>query len=80
MRAWPIQSPAGYAPAPSRSTSFAAETGSHLNPGGAVYLEVGIGQAGDVLKLLREHLNPADSGAIKDLNGVERVVWAKTSF
>ncbi len=58
---------------------IAREAGDHLNPGGAVYLEVGAGQAPDVLDLLRTHLDPADSGAIRDLNGIERVAWAKTA-
>ena len=56
---------------------IAGECGPHLRPGGAMYLEVGIGQADDVLALLRDHLAPADSGAIRDLNGIDRVVWAR---
>ena len=56
---------------------IAAGAGAHLNPGGSVYLEVGAGQAGDVLALLREALPCADSGVVRDLNGVERVVWGK---
>lgn len=49
----------------------------HLNPGGAVYLEVGLGQAAAVLALLRERLPGAASGAIQDLNRIDRVVWAR---
>ena len=51
---------------------------AHLNPGGAVCLEVGIGEAEPVLALLREHLPCADSGVLPDLNRIDRVVWART--
>jgi len=51
---------------------------AHLNPGGYIYLEVGIGEAGDVLNLLKENIDCADAGIIKDLCGVERVVWARS--
>lgn len=50
----------------------------HLNPGGSIWLEVGIGQAAAVLALLRTHLPGADTGTVKDLNGIERVVYGKT--
>ena len=50
----------------------------HLNPGGAIYLEVGLGEADAVLELVRAHLDCADSGAIKDLNGIDRVVYARS--
>lgn len=56
---------------------IAAEAGSHLNPGGAVFLEVGIRQAREVMSLLKTNLPHVDVGAIKDLNGIDRVVWAK---
>lgn len=49
----------------------------HLNPGGSIYLEVGIGEAGAVLALMKAHLNCVEAGTIKDLNGIERVVFAK---
>ena len=49
----------------------------HLTPGGALYLEVGAGQAGDVRALLERCNDGAGTGAIKDLNGIERVVWLK---
>ncbi|MBR6220697.1 MAG: peptide chain release factor N(5)-glutamine methyltransferase [Clostridia bacterium] len=55
-----------------------AETaGDHLKRGGAIYLEVGIGEAGAVLALLKAHLPCVEAGTIKDLNGVERVVYAR---
>ena len=50
---------------------------SHLNPGGSVYLEVGIGEAPAVLELLKARLPCREAGTVKDLNGVERVVWGK---
>ncbi|MBE5775699.1 MAG: peptide chain release factor N(5)-glutamine methyltransferase [Clostridiales bacterium] len=50
----------------------------HLNPGGYIYLEVGIDEARDVLDLLKENIDCADAGVIKDLCGVERVVWARS--
>lgn len=47
----------------------------HLNPGGALFLEVGIGEAPAVLALLKAHLNCVNAGTVKDLGGVERVVY-----
>ena len=49
-----------------------------LNPGGAVYLEAGIGEAGAILELLNRHIQCADSGIIRDLNHIDRVVWARS--
>ena len=57
---------------------IAAEAPEHLNPGGSVYLEVGAGEADAVLSLLRERVDCADSGFIKDLNQIDRVVWARS--
>ena len=54
---------------------IASEAADHLNPGGAIYLEAGIGEAQAVLALLRQGVPCADSGVIKDLNGIDRVVW-----
>lgn len=56
---------------------IAEGAGNHLNPGGAIYLEVGMGQAPAVLELVRAHLPCLDAGTIKDLNGIERVVFAR---
>ena len=56
---------------------IAAEVGKHLNPGGAIYLEVGYGEAQAVVELVKTHLPCRESGAIRDLNGIERVVYAK---
>lgn len=51
---------------------------SHLNPGGYIYLEVGVGQAEDVLNLLKENIDCADAGILKDLPGIDRIVWARS--
>lgn len=56
---------------------IAAEAGSHLNADGSIYLEVGAGQAPAVLELLKAGLPCVEAGTIKDLNGIERVVFAK---
>ena len=50
----------------------------HLNEGGCIYLEVGEGEARSVKELLENHLNCRESGVIKDLNGIDRIVWART--
>lgn len=57
---------------------IAKEAPAHLKPKGYVYLEVGIGQADAVLQLIRENIDCAESGVINDLNGVPRVVWARS--
>ena len=57
---------------------IAEDAPKHLNPGGAIYLEAGIDQARDILDMLRRHLQCADSGIIKDLNHIDRVVWARS--
>lgn len=57
---------------------IAEDAARHLNPGGAIYLEAGIGQAEAILNLLRRHIRCADSGIIKDLNHIDRVVWARS--
>lgn len=49
----------------------------HLNPGGAIFLEVGINEAQPVLELVKARLPCAQAGTVKDLNGVERVVFGK---
>ena len=55
---------------------IAGSAPEHLLPGGAIFLEVGMGQAGAVGELLLkaglDHI-----GALRDLNGVERVVTAR---
>ena len=56
---------------------IAAGAPAHLNAGGAIFLEVGLGEAGAVLALLREAADCADSGVVKDLNGIDRVIWAR---
>ena len=57
---------------------IASEAPNHLNAGGAIYLEVGQGEAEAVLALVREHIDCAEAGAIKDLNGIDRVVYARS--
>jgi release factor glutamine methyltransferase len=48
-----------------------------LKPGGWVLLEIGQGQEEAVKRLLRAALPSAQIGTIKDLAGIERVVWAE---
>lgn len=57
---------------------IAGEADAHLLPDGCIYLEVGEGEAQDVLSLLKNNLNCADAGILRDLNGVERIVWARS--
>lgn len=57
---------------------ISAEAAQHLLPGGSIYLEVGMGEAQDVLAMLRNDINCADSGVINDLCGIERIVWARS--
>lgn len=56
---------------------IAAGVGAHLNSGGCVLMEVGVGEAEAVLALLRAAL-PGEGGMIRDLNGIDRVVWLRT--
>ena len=57
---------------------IASEAGAHLKPGGSIYLEVGAGEAKDVLALLQEKLEGEASGIQQDLNGIERIVWLRS--
>ena len=57
---------------------IAAEAGEHLNPGGYLYLEVGIGEAEPVLELVTHHIECAQAGVFNDLNGIPRIVWARS--
>ena len=45
-----------------------------LRPGGRLYFEVGIGQADDVLRIMRT-VGFGDIEVLPDLNGIPRVVW-----
>lgn len=56
---------------------IAEGAGAHLNPGGSIYLEVGVGEAEAVLELLKTNLPCLQAGTIRDLNGIERVVYAR---
>lgn len=56
---------------------IAEELPAYLKPEGSVYLEVGEGEARDVLEMLRDGASWAESGILKDLNGIERIVWAR---
>ena len=49
----------------------------HLNPGGYLLLEVGMGQDQDVLQLVQSAMDCADTQVLEDLNGVARVVIAQ---
>jgi release factor glutamine methyltransferase len=51
-----------------------------LKPGGWVLLEIGQGQEETAQRLLREALPGARVGTIKDLAGIERVVWGQTEL
>ena len=57
---------------------IAAEAGAHLNPGGFLYMEVGIGEAEPVLALVTENIQCAQAGVFNDLNGIPRIVWARS--
>lgn len=57
---------------------IAAEASAHLNPGGFIYLEVGIGEAESVLALVTENIECAQAGVINDLCGIPRIVWARS--
>lgn len=57
---------------------IAQEASAHLNEGGALLMEVGEGEAKDVLALVQENMDCAESGIIRDLNGIERIVWARS--
>lgn len=54
------------------------EAPAHLSENGSIYLEVGMGEAQDVLEMLRANMDSADSGVIRDLCGVERIVWIRS--
>lgn len=56
---------------------LAEEVYGHLKPGGCALFEVGEGQAAEVLHLMSENAMCAASGNVKDLPGVERVVWIR---
>jgi release factor glutamine methyltransferase len=47
-----------------------------LKPDGCVLLEIGMGQAEEVKKMLQSALPDAKIETIKDLAGIERVVWS----
>lgn len=57
---------------------IASEAGAHLNPGGFIYLEIGVGEAEPVLALITENIECAQAGVLNDLNGIPRVVWARS--
>lgn len=55
---------------------IACGAADHLLPGGCVILEIGSAQAGAVSRLLADALPGASVGVVKDLQGLDRVVWA----
>lgn len=56
---------------------IASEVTDYLLPGGELCMEVGAGQATDVMNLLKHHCPGTETGSARDLNGIERVVWMK---
>ena len=56
---------------------IAAEAAMHLSPDASLYLEVGMDEARDVADMLRDNPEFGEIGVLKDLCGVERVVWAR---
>lgn len=56
---------------------IAAGLKDHLNPGGYVLLEVGMGQDQDVLKMVENAIDCAETQVVEDLNGIARVVIAQ---
>lgn len=55
-----------------------AEAADHLNPGGYLYLEVGIGEAEPVLEMVTKNIQCAQAGVLNDLCGIPRIVWARS--
>ena len=55
---------------------IAKDAPSYLKPGGKLLLEVGYGQAEDVISLLKDTGVFTSTGSVPDLYGVERHVWA----
>ncbi len=56
---------------------IAAGLGDHLLPGGSAVVEIGWEQAGAVRDLFREALPGCETGAFRDLNGLDRGVWLR---
>jgi release factor glutamine methyltransferase len=56
-----------------------AAAADYLKPGGALLMEVGRGQAAEVIELLRRDARFGDFAAHRDLAGIERVVAARRS-
>lgn len=57
---------------------IAQEAPAHLAEGGSIYLEVGIDEAQAVLEMLRGQIDSSDSGIIKDLCNIDRIVWIRS--
>lgn len=51
----------------------------HLLPGGTVLVEIGMTQAAAVQALFAQYLPGAQIGVIRDLQGLDRVVWVQTA-
>ncbi len=56
------------------------QAGDRLRPGGSIMLEIGQGQAGATIELLKRRLPGADMEIIPDLAGIERVVRATPDY
>ena len=58
---------------------FSGEVEAHLKPGGYAMFEVGMGQAEAVLDILKNATNAPEHGVIRDLCGVDRVIWIRSA-
>ena len=56
---------------------IAAGLAEHLLPGGSALVEIGWNQASAVTGMIREGLPDCEAGVLQDLNGLDRVVWAR---
>lgn len=58
---------------------FAAEIKGHLKPGGWAMFEVGMGQAEAALEMMKNAAEAPEFGIIKDLCGIDRVIWIRSA-
>ena len=57
---------------------FIGEMPPYIKQGGAAAFEVGMGEADEVKTLLASRFPGAETGTVKDLNGIPRVVYVRT--
>ena len=55
--------------------TIAKEAQKYLNTSGTLYLEIGIGQAEKIVKMLKNHFD--DVQVKQDLTGIDRIIIAK---